>query len=225
MPDANGYPLDAELARLKEWPVADPKGFLEYARSLWWAADWGWPELEGAVSTGGWSGNEDIIEVMQEAQCGLLWHQVWWQTRRGGHHLLRLTDPHLALVGASPETPDLTRVLIADALAETPQGPEWVPTRWQHRDDEGSIERIMRAPFIQRCRGIRYDGVRYSVNRGGYCLNVDGEWEWEPQPSSRDDAFFARCWFTSFEAATATLLRATQFGAGSPSTGEAKEGT
>lgn len=92
MPDESGYPIDDELARLKAWPLRDARGFLEYAQSLWWAQDWGWPELEGVASTGGWSGNEDIIEAMQEAQEGMLWHQVWEQTRRGGHYTFSLKN-------------------------------------------------------------------------------------------------------------------------------------
>lgn len=35
------------------------------------------------------------------------------------------------------------------------------------------------------------------VNGFGDVLNKDGEWEWEPQPSSRDAAFFERCRYSS----------------------------
>lgn len=35
----------------------------------------------------------------------------------------------------------------------------------------------------------------YAVEHGGYVLNTDGEWEYEPQPSSRDDEFKARTRF------------------------------
>lgn len=45
---------------------------------------------------------------------------------------------------------------------------------------------------------------RWAVRRLGYCLNRSGEWEHEPTPSSRDDAFFARCrWPSSAEAIAA----------------------
>lgn len=93
MLDDDGYPTDAALERLRQWDIADPRGWLEFARSLWWSKDWGWPKLEGEVSTGGWSGNESIIAAMREAHFGILWHQVWWQTRRGGHYLISLTNP------------------------------------------------------------------------------------------------------------------------------------
>lgn len=36
----------------------------------------------------------------------------------------------------------------------------------------------------------------WAVVETGCCLNHDGEWEVEPLPSSRDDAFLERCRFT-----------------------------
>jgi hypothetical protein len=34
----------------------------------------------------------------------------------------------------------------------------------------------------------------------GECLNQNGEWEWEPSPSNRDEDFLARCRFSLDEA-------------------------
>lgn len=102
--DSDGYPTEYALEKLRTWSPTDPRGWLEFARSLWWMRDWGWPALEGEVSTGGWSGNESIIRAMQEA-C-LLWHQVWWQTRRGGHYLLSMTDR------AHPDTARLDKLFV-----------------------------------------------------------------------------------------------------------------
>lgn len=39
------------------------------------------------------------------------------------------------------------------------------------------------------------DGGRWAVMRRGSCLTADGSWEYEPNPSSRDDAFKARARF------------------------------
>jgi hypothetical protein len=36
----------------------------------------------------------------------------------------------------------------------------------------------------------------WAVKENGSCLNRDMQWEYEPQPSSRDQAFFDRCRFT-----------------------------
>lgn len=60
-----------------------------------------------------------------------------------------------------------------------------------------------RGAKIQRMRGRGV--IRWAVYSEpmGYALNRSGEWEWEPQPSSRDDAFFARCRFATPEEALA----------------------
>ena len=42
---------------------------------------------------------------------------------------------------------------------------------------------------------------RWAVRKFGSALNRDGEFEFEPMPSSRDDAFFARCRFDTVEQA------------------------
>jgi hypothetical protein len=40
----------------------------------------------------------------------------------------------------------------------------------------------------------------WAVTQEPHCLNSTGEWEYEPSPSNRDDAFLARCRFTRDEA-------------------------
>jgi hypothetical protein len=42
-------------------------------------------------------------------------------------------------------------------------------------------------------RALGPDGVRWAIRNGGSCLNRRGRWEIEPFPSSRTDAFYARC--------------------------------
>lgn len=52
---------------------------------------------------------------------------------------------------------------------------------------------------------------KWAVRHMGNCLNKGGEWEYEPQPSSRDDAFLARCRFdTAMQAARAAVAARTQ---------------
>jgi len=79
---------------------------------------------------------------------------------------------------------------------------EWRPTRWVHKGDARryslfivSVE-LQVSPF--------YEGERYAIRNGaGSCLNTSGEWEHEPLPSSRDDAFYERCRFKSWKLAEA----------------------
>jgi hypothetical protein len=44
---------------------------------------------------------------------------------------------------------------------------------------------------LDRVHGLH--GDRWAIREYGCCLNKSGAWEREPQPSSRDDDFFARC--------------------------------
>lgn len=48
---------------------------------------------------------------------------------------------------------------------------------------------------------------RWAVVMRGYVLDTDGEWEWEPTPSSRDDDFRRRTRFASPEEALEAYKR------------------
>jgi hypothetical protein len=80
------YPSDAELKRVKTWEPADFDGLMEYVAEIW-----AYPEYirqEGDkwhVSTGGWSGNEDIIRAMSRNY--IWWALHWEQSRRGGDYI------------------------------------------------------------------------------------------------------------------------------------------
>ena len=43
----------------------------------------------------------------------------------------------------------------------------------------------------------------FAVRKMGYVLTREGEWEWEPQPSSRTDDYLARARFTTMDEALA----------------------
>jgi hypothetical protein len=49
--------------------------------------------------------------------------------------------------------------------------------------------------------------IRYAVTWLGRVANHDCEWEWEPQPSSREDAFYKRCRFDDWEEAYQVAIR------------------
>jgi len=59
------------------------------------------------------------------------------------------------------------------------------------------------------CLTTQRDGsIKWAVRRLGDCLDKDGYWRYEPQPSSRDDEFLAQCRFDSPEEALAALDKA-----------------
>jgi len=45
------------------------------------------------------------------------------------------------------------------------------------------------------------EGDRWAIRAWGSCLTRDGHWEIEPMPSSRTDAFLARCRYATPEEA------------------------
>lgn len=97
MPDSDGYPTKEELERVANWPLEgfDYPGLIDYVRDLWWpqGSPYGWSEHVYippdarivTMSTGGWSGNEDLIEAMRKACKGVFWALCFLQERRGGH--------------------------------------------------------------------------------------------------------------------------------------------
>ena len=85
------YPDDDELEKIKKWRWDDSKGLMEYVCDLW--RDYGFIKQDENIyelSTGGWSGNEDIIGALQENT--MFWAMYWWSSRRGGHYEFRVRN-------------------------------------------------------------------------------------------------------------------------------------
>lgn len=83
------YPTDKDLSLIRNWDnIQNPKGWFDLIHDLWDNPEFGWKvENSGRhtiyrISTGGWSGNEDIIEAMSES---IMWPFTWEQSKRGGH--------------------------------------------------------------------------------------------------------------------------------------------
>jgi hypothetical protein len=55
-----------------------------------------------------------------------------------------------------------------------------------------------------------YDGERFAVRCGGNVLRRGGGWEYETIPSERDNLFYNRCRFTTFEKAVNAARRERQ---------------
>lgn len=61
------------------------------------------------------------------------------------------------------------------------------------------------------CRRRQSNDVHlWAIYRNSLVLNRDGELEYEPLPSSRDDEFYARCRFDTPAEAMTVYLRTTQ---------------
>lgn len=91
--DFHGYPTDRTLATIREWEAGDCAGLLNFVISAWRYPDYvsRSKDEDGDMlhlSTGGWSGNEDLIAAMEEN--AVWWVLHWWSSRRGGHHVFRL---------------------------------------------------------------------------------------------------------------------------------------
>ena len=95
MPDSNGYPTEAELQDIRDW---DPRvwsvvNFLDFIKSIWWNPGWGFVKKGKRIivlelHTGGWSGNESIINAINENK---FFYPLYWQrSRRGGHLKFRI---------------------------------------------------------------------------------------------------------------------------------------
>ena len=92
MPDEHGYPTDDELQKIRKWPPADDDGLLRYVADLWYYPDRATETAPGQwyFSTGGWSGNESIIDAMSE---NYVFWMMWFQSlSRGGHYCFAQMD-------------------------------------------------------------------------------------------------------------------------------------
>ena len=89
------YPTSYELKRIEKWPHTEGfKELLEYVKSIWWEPGWGWKQSGRKywISTGGWSGNEELIGAMHNNF--IFWSQCFVQHRRGGHYILEIPKPN-----------------------------------------------------------------------------------------------------------------------------------
>lgn len=98
MLDENGYPTDEALYKIETWNDKDGHylSLMDYVKDVWYMPEWGWQELdqkadglvEFHISTGGWSGNEDIIDALYKNS--LFWTICWESMKRGGHYEFRV---------------------------------------------------------------------------------------------------------------------------------------
>ena len=96
MPDHDGYPTEAELNIIRNWqPAKSYNDLMEYVQELWYYPNYFMEtEIEGntfyVFHTGGWSGNESLIEALQSNL--LFWVVCWYQSTVGGHFTFQVQN-------------------------------------------------------------------------------------------------------------------------------------
>jgi len=89
-----GYesPTVEDLIYIAEF-IAGPPGswhdMMEFVRSRWWLPEWGFRRTKKSyyLSTGGWSGNEQLISALMDNR--IFWARHWMSVRAGGHYVFR----------------------------------------------------------------------------------------------------------------------------------------
>ena len=86
----NDYPTTEELEEIKTYDfLNDQEGFIKLILDLWWLDlyEYSGKRIKKLVlHTGGWSGNEDIINSMT---LTIFWSIAWQKTVRGGHYYFK----------------------------------------------------------------------------------------------------------------------------------------
>ena len=88
--DANGYPTQETIEAIEKWPHDDHVGLMEFVRKAWHWPDY-FRQVRGGrylLSTGGWSGNEELIVALE--MNTMFWAMSWQQSKRGGHYEFKL---------------------------------------------------------------------------------------------------------------------------------------
>ncbi len=83
------YPREDDLQRITEWDWHDFEGLMLFIRPYWSRhGKFSHTGRDYDLETGGWSGNEQIIEAL--AQNAIFWGCCWQKSERGGHHVFTL---------------------------------------------------------------------------------------------------------------------------------------
>ena len=91
--DSDGYPTDATLDAIEHWNIQN----LDHCKDLidFCIEAWEYDTQRSAnlyiFNTGGWSGNESIIDAMKKNY--VFWLFAWKTSTRGGHFEFELRHP------------------------------------------------------------------------------------------------------------------------------------
>jgi len=81
------YPSEETLERIKNWDLTTShvSELLDYVEQFWTYPDrFVRSKHKLYLSTGGWSGNEDIVRALMQNR--LFWLLYWHSSQRGGHY-------------------------------------------------------------------------------------------------------------------------------------------
>ena len=92
------YPTEKILEFIKTFDLIKKPAseLLDYIEKIWWTPGFGFHrESKGEMinlqlSTGGWSGNEDIIKALKDNFT--FWALYWVMSKRGGHYWFEITQ-------------------------------------------------------------------------------------------------------------------------------------
>jgi len=90
----NDYPTEEELEFIRKYDYRQHKNsfkdLINHLRHIWHWEDWGYKFSRNRLElhTGGWSGNEEIIDVLSKSSFWLLF---WHSSVRGGHYYFKTT--------------------------------------------------------------------------------------------------------------------------------------
>ena len=95
MLDENGYPDEKSLKEIEKWDILKQgvQGLLDLIEENTNHPDFsfsitGKRVLRFEYHTGGWSGNEDVIDALHRNP--LFWVMFWEKSTRGGHYYFRI---------------------------------------------------------------------------------------------------------------------------------------
>ena len=100
-----GYPTEEYLEHVQfmdyQQVFAEPWRYVDLIKKGWAYKDYIWEEGKKVfISTGGWSGNESIIEAMRQ---NMFWWVFWENHRRGGHFTFEMREERPERVGGFPD--------------------------------------------------------------------------------------------------------------------------
>jgi hypothetical protein len=87
------YPTEEQLKTIREWDIIKQgvTPLVQYVMDIWHWDDY--CSLEGKkleLHTGGWSGNEEIIDALLVNE--MFWMLCWRNTERGGHYKFQIKE-------------------------------------------------------------------------------------------------------------------------------------